>query len=170
MIFLRSSVKSVCGEGDDAVVVRLGAAHHALAPPVLDDGLRRLDAGPVEAVERARRQRAVELRPVGGELRLEVVEHALGQALRVGVGLHHERRHRADDRGLGDAALAVAGEVVHDLAAAGGVPDVDGVVQVEVVDHGGEVVGVVVHVVAVGDLGRAPVTAPVVGDRRGSPR
>jgi hypothetical protein len=58
----------------------------------------------------------------------------------------------------------VAREVVHDLAAAGRVADVDAVAQVEVVDHGGEVVGVVVHVVAVEHLLGAPVPAAVVRD------
>jgi hypothetical protein len=53
---------------------------------------------------------------------------------------------------------------VHDLAAAGGVPDVDGVVQVEVGGERRQVVGVVVHVVAVGDLGGPAVPAPVVRD------
>jgi hypothetical protein len=48
------------GERDDAVVVRLRAAHHSLPPPVVDDGLHRLDAGAVEAVEGARREVAVE--------------------------------------------------------------------------------------------------------------
>ena len=33
------------GERDDAVVVRLGAAHHSLAPPVLDVRFGRFDAG-----------------------------------------------------------------------------------------------------------------------------
>jgi hypothetical protein len=31
------------GEGDDAVVVRLGAAQHALAPPVLAVNVRTID-------------------------------------------------------------------------------------------------------------------------------
>ena len=53
---------------------------------------------------------------------------------------------------------------MRDLAAAGGMADVDGVVQIEVLDERGEVVGVVVHVVAVGGLGGAAVTAPVMGD------
>src|SRR4029077_18119848 len=39
-------------ERDDAVVMRLRTAHHALAPPVLDDGLRGLGARPVVAIER----------------------------------------------------------------------------------------------------------------------
>ena len=75
------------GEGNDAVVVRLGPAHHPLAPPVLDDGLVGLDPGPVEAVERSRGQGPVEDRAVGRQLGLEVVEDALGQAAGVGVGL-----------------------------------------------------------------------------------
>ncbi len=47
----------------------------------------------------------------------------------------------------------MAREVVHDLAAAGGVPDVYGVMEVEVLDDRSKVVGVVVHVVAVGACG-----------------
>lgn len=39
-----------------------------------------------------------------------------------------------------------------------------GVAQVEVFDDGGEIVGVVVHVVAVGDLLRPAVPPPVVRD------
>ena len=40
----------------------------------------------------------------------------------------------------------------------------DGVVQVEVLDEVGQVVGVVVHVVALADLRGAAVPAPVMGD------
>ena len=122
------------------------------------------DAGPVEAVEGSRRQGPVELGPVGGQLGLQVVEHALRQAAGVGVGLHHERRHRTDQHGLRDAALAVPGDVVHDLAATGGVSDVDGVVEVEMGGQRSQVVGVVVHVVTVAGLRGASVPAPVMGD------
>src|ERR1700674_117328 len=48
-------------EGDDAVVVRLAAAHHALAPPVLDYGLRAFHPWSIEAIKRPRRDVAVEL-------------------------------------------------------------------------------------------------------------
>ena len=65
---------------------------------------------------------------------------------------------------LAARALAVAGQVADHLTAAGGVPDVDGVVQIEVLDQRGEVVGVVVQVVPAGGLGGAAVAAPVVGD------
>jgi hypothetical protein len=44
------------------------------------------------------------------------------------------------------------------------VPDVDGVMQVKVLDQAGKVVGVVVHVVALADLCGAAVPAPVVSD------
>ena len=107
------------GEGNDPVVVRLCSAHHSLAPPVLDDRFRGFHAGPVKAVEGARRQGPVELGPVGGELGLEVVEHALGQAAGVGVGLHHQRRHRTDQYRFRHTTLTVSRDVVHDLAAAG---------------------------------------------------
>jgi hypothetical protein len=41
------------------------AAHHALAPPVLDESFLRLDARPVEAIERAGRDFPVETGAVG---------------------------------------------------------------------------------------------------------
>jgi hypothetical protein len=44
------------------------------------------------------------------------------------------------------------------------VPDVDGVMQVEMLGQVGQVIGVVVHVVAVGDLRGAAMPAPVVCD------
>ena len=128
---------------------------------IASDGLH---PGPVEAVERPRRQVAVELRPVGRDLGLESVEHFLGQAARIGFGLHHQRRYRADQHGLRHPALAVPGQVAHHFAATGRVADVDRVLEIEVRRHRREVVGVVVHVVAAGGLGRPPVTAPVVGD------
>ena len=43
-------------------------------------------------------------------------------------------------------------------------PDVDGLAEVEVCSQLGEVIGVVIHVVALVNLRRAAVPAPVVGD------
>src|SRR5262249_56106365 len=48
-------------EPGDGVVLALRAAHHALAPPVRDDRLGRLDARLVVVVERPRPDRPVEL-------------------------------------------------------------------------------------------------------------
>jgi hypothetical protein len=58
----------------------------------------------------------------------------------------------------------MAGNVAGDLPAAGGVPDVHGLLQVQGLDERGEVVGVGVHVVAVPGLARAAVAAAVVRD------
>ena len=55
-------------------------------------------------------------------------------------------------------------DVAGDFPAAGGVADQRGVVQVERLDDGGEVVGVAVHVVAGGGLAGPAVAAPVVRD------
>jgi hypothetical protein len=96
------------GERDDTVVVRLGAAHHALPPPVSDDRLRGFDAGPVEPVERSRRQGAVELRAIGRQLRLQILEDIFGQPTRIGIALHQQRRHRTDQDGRGRPVLTVA--------------------------------------------------------------
>src|ERR1700722_11912128 len=58
------------GKGHDTVVMRFGSAHHALAPPILNDSLRSFRARPVVAVERSRRHFAIERRTIRGELRL----------------------------------------------------------------------------------------------------
>jgi hypothetical protein len=44
------------------------------------------------------------------------------------------------------------------------VPDVNRLPQIEMLGHGSQIVGVVVHVVAVTDLARAPVATSIVGD------
>ena len=84
---------------------------------------------PVKAVEGTQRQGTVELGSVAGELSLEVVEHTLRQAARLGVGPHHEGRHRTDRYRFRQAAITVSGDVVHDFAA-GGVSNVDGVLEI----------------------------------------
>ena len=58
----------------------------------------------------------------------------------------------------------MSGDVVRDFAAAGGVPNVDGALEIEVGGQRRQVVGVVVHVVTVAGLRGASVPAPVVGD------
>ena len=62
------------------------------------------------------------------------------------------------------ARPGLAGEVMRDFAAAGGVADVYRIAQVEMFDDRGEVVGVVVHVVAVADLCGPAVSAAVMRD------
>ena len=58
----------------------------------------------------------------------------------------------------------MAGEIAHHLAAAGGMADMDRVLQIEMRGHRREVVGIMVDVVAVADLRRAAMPAPVMRD------
>jgi hypothetical protein len=58
----------------------------------------------------------------------------------------------------------VTADVAGDFAAAGGVADVDRVLQVERLDEFREVVGVGVHVVAGPRLARTPVAAAIMGN------
>ena len=58
----------------------------------------------------------------------------------------------------------MAREVTNDLAATGGVADVNGVFQIEMRRHRGEIVGVVVEIVAAADLAGAAVAAAVMSD------
>ena len=55
-------------------------------------------------------------------------------------------------------------QVVHHLAAAGRMADVNGVLQIEMRRHRREVVGIVIHVVAVAGLGGSAMAAAVMGD------
>ena len=151
-------------EGLDAIVMRLGAAHHALAPPVPDHRLRCRCARAVEAVERTGREIEVELRPVGGELPAQIVEDADRQTARIAFRLQHEWGDCADQHKLGHATAAVSRDIAHGFAAAGGMSDVDGIAQVKVVDDRRGIGRVMIHVVAVADLARASVTAAIVGD------
>src|ERR1700678_720080 len=53
---------------------------------------------------------------------------------------------------------------MRDLAAAGGMADVNGVLQIEMRGQGRQVVGIVIHVVAVAGLGGAAMATAVMGD------
>jgi len=95
---------------------------------------------------------------------LESVKHFFGKAARIGFGLQHQRRHGAYQDGLRRPAFAVPGQIVRHLAAASRMADVNGVPEIEMCRQRGQVVGVVVHVVAVAGLGGSSVAAPVMGD------
>jgi hypothetical protein len=55
-------------------------------------------------------------------------------------------------------------QIVHHLAAAGGMADVNGVLEVEMGCHRCEIVGIMIHVVAVGDLRRAAMAPAIMGN------
>src|ERR1700756_449882 len=105
----------VClGESLDAFVMSECAPHHPLTPPILDDSLRGLRAGSVEAVKRTRRHIKKELRTVRGQRLAEAIEYFDRSAIRILLSLDHERRNSGDQQGLGYAALRLA--VLRDIA------------------------------------------------------
>src|SRR5258705_3171505 len=111
--------------------MRLRTAHHALAPPILDDRLRRFRARSVKAIEWSLRQVTIELRAIGRELRLQSVEHFFGKAAGIFLRLHHQRRHRADQRSLRHPAFAMPSQVMSHLAAASGMTNVHYLLQIK---------------------------------------
>ncbi|MNS96768.1 hypothetical protein D3C72_1310830 [compost metagenome] len=138
------------------------SALHPLRPPGVDQPLRRLGARSVEAVERAGRHVAVELRAVGKLGRAQPVEDLQRQAGRIGRRLDHQRRHGRDQYDLGHAPRAVAAEIARHFAAAGGEAHQDGVPQVEGFDHRGEIVGIVIHVIALPRLAGAAMATAIM--------
>jgi hypothetical protein len=53
---------------------------------------------------------------------------------------------------------------MHHLAAAGGMADMNGVLQIEMRRHGSEIIRVMIHVMAVGHLAGAAMAAAVMRD------
>ena len=119
--------------------------------------------GAVVAVER-QAEVVPELRAVGLNAGAELIERPRAACRRIGRRLQHQRRHGADQHCLRHALGAVAADIAGDLAAAGRVADVDGVLEVELLDQFREIVGVGVHVVAVPRLARAAMAAAIMGD------
>jgi hypothetical protein len=74
------------------------------------------------------------------------------QAAGVARRLHHDRWYGRHQHRLSDPGY---------FAATGGVADVDGIAEIQVFDNCGRVGDVVVHVVAVRHLARAPVAAAI---------
>lgn len=69
-----------------------------------------------------------------------------------------------DEHSLGHQRCAMTADVVGDFAAAGRMADEHNVTEIERLDELGQIVGVLVHIVALPGLVRAAMTAPVVGD------
>src|SRR6516225_1235021 len=151
-------------ERDDAIVMSLGAAHHALAPPVGDDRFRFLRARPIITVERPFRQSTIELRAVSRKLGLQSVEDFLGKSVWIGGRLQHQRRHRRNDRSLDEASVTVPREIAHHFPASGRVSDMNGILQIEMCRYGGKIVGVMIEVVTIEHLAGAAVAAAIVGN------
>lgn len=148
----------------DAVVGGFEARIHSLLPPAPDLALALVRVGPVESEKGTSRHIQEELAAVLVHGLPERVEDGLVRALRVSLGLEHERRHGSDEDGFLDAAGAVLSEVMRHFAAAVGVPDHDGILDAEVCEEFFEIVDKGVHVVSVPCLRGATVAAAVVAD------
>src|SRR5260370_12556002 len=90
------------------------------------------------------------------------MEHRDRQATRIGGRLQHQRRYGGDQDCLGHALRAVASDIAGNFATARGVTDMDGALEIELLDEFSEVVGVVAHVVAGPRLARTPVAAALM--------
>ena len=95
---------------------------------------------------------------------MKVIEDLLRQTIRIGIRLYHQRRDCTDEGGLRDTALAMLPQIMRYLTAAGGMADVNGVLQIEMRGQGRKIGGIVVHVMALAYLRGTSVTAPVMGD------
>ena len=104
------------------------------------------------------------MRAVGSNAGAKLIEHFDRHAAWIGWRLDHQRRDGADQHGFGHAFRAVAGDVARDFAAARGVADMDGILEIELLDQLREVVGVSVHVVAGPRLARPAMAATVMRD------
>src|SRR5947207_4845483 len=56
----------------------------------------------------------------------------------------------------------MTGEIMHHLAAAGRMADVNRILEVEMIGYGLQIVGIVLHVVSVAGLSRATMSAPII--------
>src|SRR5205085_339784 len=92
------------------------------------------------------------------------VEDFLGETAGIFRCPEHQRRHCADERRLRSPALAVPCQIVRYLAPAGGMADVNGILQAEMRGQSRKVVCIMVHVMALARLAGATVTTAIMGD------
>ena len=151
------------GEGLDAVVRTLDAHGHRHQPERIARTFRDVRPLPVRAVEGIG-EIFVVLRTVGRDASSDLIERLDRQTLGVRLGLEHQRRDGAEQHDLRHSGRSVAAHIPGHLASSCRVSDQYGVMEVESLDDGGEVVGVVVEIIAVPGLTRPASTPAVVGD------
>jgi hypothetical protein len=151
------------GEGLDAFVGVLEAGLHAPEPELIQYALGDLGPRPVGAVKLCR-QVLVELRVVLHHTTPHVVEDLHRQPLRIGCGFQHDRRHGGDEDHFGDPLRPVAPDVARDFAATSGVAYEHGVLEIECLDHGCEIVSIAIHVIPRRGLARPAMSTTVVCD------
>jgi hypothetical protein len=148
-------------EGLDALVRVFEAGLHAPEPELIQYALGDLGPRPIGTVELCR-QVLVELRAVLHKAAPHIVEDLDRQPLRIGRGFQHKRRHCSDEHRFGDSLLSVATDVADDLAAAGGVANEYGILEIERLNHSCKIVGIAIHVIPRRGLARPAMTTTIV--------
>lgn len=96
--------------------------------------------------------------------RAQSMKHLDRQAAWIARRFEHRWRNRADQHRFRHALGAVASDEARNLAATGGMADVDRVMQVELLGQFREIVRIGVEVVSILGLVRAAMTAAIMGD------
>src|SRR5207302_293320 len=101
-------------ESLDAIEHAFKTRLHSLHPERIPQPLRDRGARPVGPIER-RAEILEELRAVGQYSSTNAVEHIHRQATRIARRLQHQRRHSANQYGLGNALRAVTADITRDF-------------------------------------------------------
>src|SRR3546814_5192408 len=109
----------------------LDSPHHPLPPPMVDQAFRDVRFRPVKAVEWSTRYIEVELRAVRGERSTVSVEYFDWRAARVRLFLDNDGRNRVNEHCFRHTARPREGDIARDIAAAGGLADMDPASKVE---------------------------------------
>ncbi|MNV61325.1 hypothetical protein D3C71_1538280 [compost metagenome] len=104
----------------------------------------------------------------GVAILLQAFAHFIGlflrqRALGVVAGLEHVRRHRRGEHHAVQARFAMLGDIARHFTTAHGEADQGGVLQVQILDHTGQIIGERVVLVAIGRLVRASEATAIVG-------
>src|ERR1039458_7496147 len=121
------------------------------------------DLGSIGTIER-RGEVLEELRTVSADAGADSIEDMDGQPARIGICLEHEWGHGSNQNRFGNACGAVAADVASQLSTAGGVSNVDRILQIQGLGEGGKIVGIGIHVVAIPWLAGSAVPAAVMAD------
>src|SRR5262249_16291594 len=151
-------------QGPDAIILSFDAAHHGLAPPILNHAFGNLGAGPVETIEGSRGDIPEELSAVGDHRRTKSIEYLYRYSAGMAAGPQQVRRHGADQHHFSDTARLGLRDTARDFAAAGRVSDMHGLLQIERLGERGDVGSISIHVVAHVRLRRSAMATTVMGD------
>src|SRR5262249_18254881 len=84
-----------------------------------------------------------------------------GRAQRIVRGLHHQRRHGANERRLRHIFIPVPSEIAYHLAATSRMANMNRILQVEMIGDGFQIVGIMIHVVSAAGLSPPAMSASI---------